>query len=180
MRIYTRTGDSGDTGLIGGRRVSKTSARIEAIGSVDELNSAIGVARLQSAGDALDVNLGHLQNWLFDLGSELAEPNGESFRIGTDPIVFLENDIDRQTEALPPLKAFVLPGGSSLGAHLHLARAVCRRAERAVAALDEAEGVRPEVQAFLNRLSDWLFTASRTANHREGVGDITWTRNTGF
>lgn len=177
MKIYTKTGDDGTTGLLGGSRIGKCSVRIRAIGEVDELNSAIGAARQYSSDDPLDVLLHSIQNWLFDLGSELAGPPGGKYelaRIGTHQTRVLEESMDAQSKKLPALKAFILPGGAPLAAHLHLARSVCRRAERAVAELHELEAVRGESRALLNRLSDWLFVSARTANHTRNVNDIEW------
>ena len=178
MKIYTKTGDDGLTGLYGGQRISKTSARIGAIGDVDELNAVIGVARLNATGE-IDEELRKIQNWLFDLGGELASTDGANVTHRPDfqkPIEFLEQSIDRQTAELEPLKNFILPGGVPLAAHLHLARAVCRRAERSVLEQNELNAVREETRIFLNRLSDWLFTAARTANRLANVEDIAWSR----
>lgn len=171
MKIYTKTGDAGMTGLIGGSKVSKTSARIAAIGEVDELNAAIGLCRVVGEVDGL---LGKIQNWLFDLGAELASPDEGPRRyraISPSIIAELEQSIDRQTAALPPLKAFILPGGIELAARIHVARCVCRRAERTVL---EVEDISQEARIFLNRLSDWLFTAARTANQAANVQDVVW------
>lgn len=177
MKIYTKTGDDGTTGLYGGDRVSKNSRRIHAIGEVDELNASIGLARLYAKDDPLDTLLEKIQSWLFDLGAELASPAGGKFDvklIRTQHIAELEESIDAQTEVLPELKAFILPGGSPLAGYLHLARSICRRAERAVLWHHEEESVSPEARLLLNRLSDWLFTAARTANHSRNVNDIEW------
>ncbi len=178
MKIYTRVGDDGTTGLLGGDRTRKTSVRIGAIGEIDELNSFIGVARCHSDGDPLDQMLQSIQNWLFDLGSELACPPGGKFNlrgVSSKQTLALEESIDRQTESLAPQRKFLLPGGSGLAAHLHVARSVCRRAERALLLLHQTEPVRDESRAFLNRLSDWLMVSARTANHAENVKDIEWT-----
>ena len=175
MRIYTKTGDDGRTGLLGGGRVAKRGLRIAAIGDVDELNAALGLAASARADDELR----RLQCWLFDLGAELAAPSGSSFdreSLGAAHVAWLEAAIDRHMSALPPLRAFVLPGGSSTGAALHLARTVCRRAERTVLALHESEPVRENARVFLNRLSDYLFAAARTANAADGVPDVEWHR----
>lgn len=177
MRIYTKTGDAGQTGLIGGERIDKDSLRMHAIGDVDELNSVIGLCRLHTNGGHLEDLLTRIQSWLFDLGSELASPAGSKYEYRTvseKHAGLLEESIDHQTAELEELKNFVLPGGSALGAHLHLARSVCRRAERSVLALRRQEDVRPEATVLLNRLSDWLFTSARTANHLSGVSDIKW------
>ncbi|MEA2553138.1 MAG: cob(I)alamin adenosyltransferase [Fimbriimonadaceae bacterium] len=177
MKIYTKTGDKGHTGLVGGSRISKASDRIQAIGDVDELNATIGLARTAGHGSELDSNLEWLQSALFDVGAELAcVPGG---RISVAPLADnvverLEKSIDAQTESLPLLQSFILPGGSKLGAHLHLARCVCRRAERSVLCLHGHEPVRKEVLVFLNRLSDWLFVAARTANRNEKIEDVPW------
>lgn len=182
MKIYTKTGDAGQTGLLGGARVDKDSLRISAIGDVDELNAALGVARTFGGDDFLDVELGRAQALLFDLGGELASPPGG--RAGYASLteahsIWLEASIDAMEGELAPLKNFILPGGSPLAAHLHLARAVCRRAERAVISLDRAEPVREEARIFLNRLSDWLFVAARTANRLSNVVDVDWKRSEG-
>lgn len=180
MKIYTRTGDDGTTGLLGGDRVAKVSPRIAAIGDVDELNALIGIARLHSAEQDLDRDLFRIQNWLFDLGSELACPPGGKFdlvAITEKHSEVLEASIDAMTDRLPPLKAFILPGGSPLAAQLHLARCVCRRAERSLIALSSTEPLRAETLRFLNRLSDWLFVAARTANAVQRVVDIEWQKS---
>lgn len=181
MKIYTRTGDAGDTGLFGGERVSKASTRVDAYGEVDELNSVLGVARLHRFGpggdDDFDRLLAGIQSRLFDLGAELANAKGKDLGIplvDDDDISAMEHAIDRAEEEVAPLKVFVLPGGSPLGAELHVARTVCRRAERRVVALAAETTLRPEVVRYLNRLSDLLFTLARLANHRAGVGDVPW------
>ncbi|BDG08789.1 cob(I)yrinic acid a,c-diamide adenosyltransferase [Anaeromyxobacter paludicola] len=181
MKIYTKTGDAGDTGLFGGPRVKKDDPRVEAYGAVDELNAALGVARAAAAGawPELDALLEGAQHRLFSLGAELATPR-ESRAHGALPPVSpswaaeLEASIDALELELPPLRQFVLPGGAPLAAALHLARCVCRRAERrAVTVAGEVE-VAPAVLAYLNRLSDWLFVAARAANHRAGTPDVPW------
>jgi cob(I)alamin adenosyltransferase len=180
LKLYTKTGDDGTTGLIGGDRTSKTSDRIIAIGEVDELNAVIGFVRTYSAGDSLDPLFANIQNWLFDTGAELACRPGGRFqisRIGPRQSAALEQSIDAQTAQLPELRAFILPGGSNLAAQIHLARAVCRRAERAVTKLHETEPVSDDVRRFLNRLSDWLFVSARTANQSRNVNDIEWTQS---
>jgi len=178
VKIYTKTGDKGETGLVGGSRISKASSRINAIGDVDELNAAIGVARTESTNNELDPMLAWLQSALFDLGAELASPPGG--RISHSPLPAdassrLEQDIDRQTEGLPQLQNFILPGGSKLAAHLHLARCISRRAERSCLTLHSDEPLRQELLVFMNRVSDWLFVAARTANQLEGIEDVAWT-----
>lgn len=174
MKIYTKTGDRGDTGLVGGSRTAKDSARIEAIGSVDELNAALGVAL--TCKSSLSAEIGSIQNWLFDLGAELATPANldKNRTLSRSEIESLERSIDQQTQLLPPLRNFILPGGSPLAASLHLARCVCRRAERTILALHRLEPQREETLIFINRLSDWLFVAARTANAQCGVQDIEW------
>ena len=180
-RIYTRTGDDGSTRLATGEPVSKSSARVEAYGEVDETNACLGLVRLHTAGDPeLDAMLGRIQNELFDLGADLATPERdkplgwEPLRITADQVARLEREIDQVNEALEPLTSFILPGGSALSAHLHLARTVCRRAERRTSALmaDPSEKVSAEALKYLNRLSDLLFVACRRAN--AATGDILW------
>lgn len=171
-KIYTKTGDDGTTGLVDGSRTSKSGALVAAIGEVDEANSLIGVAAVHADG-ALLQQLRVIQNDLFDLGADLATPpntyEGE-LRIVDSQVERLEHEIDAMNEHVPPLTSFVLPGGSVLAAHLHVARAAVRRAERAAVA---AEGASPLVRAYLNRLSDWLFVACRAANNN-GADDILW------
>lgn len=179
MKIYTKTGDRGQTGLIGGERVDKDAPVIQAVGDIDELNSALGLCRCDAFGSLIEVWLSHVQNWLFDLGAEIATPANSKFTnktIGEKQIGWLERSIDEQTEGLEPLKNFILPGGTNLAAHLHHARSICRRAERSVTSLAKVSNVRDEVIMFTNRLSDWLFVTARTANSVSGVQDVIWTR----
>ena len=178
MKIYTKTGDDGTTGVYGGGRLRKDSLRISAIGDVDELNAAIGLVRQCSSAAEL---LGDVQNWLFDLGSELAMPSKEQDPnwISIQAISAFEEDMDRMSAELPPLRNFILPGGTELAARLHFARTVCRRAERAVWALDEEDSLRSEPKVFLNRLSDWLFISARHANFVAGHDDVPWSSNRG-
>ena len=179
-KIYTRTGDDGTTGLADGQRRSKADLRVEAYGAVDETNACVGLARLHAEGP-LDAMLAAIQNDLFDLGADLATPPSEApldyepLRIVAAQVARLEADIDVLNADLAPLKSFVLPGGSALSANLHLARTVCRRAERVAVALRgvEAEKISPEAVQYLNRLSDFLFVASRVAN-RNGADDVLW------
>ncbi len=176
MKIYTKTGDSGTTGLIGGARIEKNSLRMAAIGDVDELNALIGHARAAGAGE-LDADLQAIQSWLFDLGAELASPlphERQHRAIFGSQTEKLEQSIDRQTAQLEPLMHFILPGGSETAARIHVARCVCRRAERSILELNAHEGVGEEALAFMNRLSDWLFVAARTANRLAGVQDVKW------
>ncbi len=180
MKIYTKTGDAGETGLFGGPRVAKDAARVEAYGAVDELNAALG-ATLARCGDGdLGSLLTAIQAQLFTLGAELATPPGAArARAALPPvepawIAALEAAIDRLEAELPPLRHFILPGGAPLAADLHVARAVCRRAERRVISLHHGEPLAAEVLAYLNRLSDFLFVAARAANHRAGVKETIW------
>jgi cob(I)alamin adenosyltransferase len=173
-KIYTRTGDSGDTGLGDGRRVSKTDPRIAAIGAVDECNAALGVARLAADAQS-DLMLARIQNDLFDLGADLSAPDGESrLRVAPEQVTRLEAEMDAMNATLAPLTSFVLPGGTALAAHLHLARAIARRAERAMVALAAAQSVTPAALHYINRLSDHLFVLARAANHAGGAGDVLW------
>lgn len=177
MKIYTKGGDAGETGLVGGARVSKTDLRIEALGTLDELNACLGVAR--ALGEPLlDVELDRIQAELFSLGAQVATPPDDSRKTDMDlgPIEVLEGEIDCWSEALPPLRNFILPGGTKLAAHLHLARTICRRAERVVSRLPEVSH-QPNQAAYLNRLSDWLFMAARWANHSAHVEDVLWRGN---
>lgn len=175
-RIYTKGGDKGKTSLGTGKRVSKASPRIVAIGDVDEANACIGLARLYSEGD-IDGLLAHIQNDLFDVGADLCAPEekegDERLRIQASQVNFLEEKIDQYNQSLPTLKSFVLPGGSKLAAHLHLARTVVRRAERMVCLVKESESINTYVIQYVNRLSDLLFVLARFANHQAN-GDILW------
>ena len=177
-RIYTKTGDGGDTHLGDMSRVRKTSLRVVAFGDVDELNAVIGLVRASGVSAGTDVALAHIQNDLFDLGGDLCVPitSGEAgrLRIRPDQVLRLEGWCDRDNDALPPLTSFILPGGSSAAANLHLARTVCRRAERAVIALGDSEDVNPEALRYLNRLSDLLFILARAANVDAGRSDVLW------
>jgi cob(I)alamin adenosyltransferase len=179
MKIYTRTGDKGQTGLFGGARVSKASARVACYGDVDELNSVIGVVRASSVPNEIDAPLARIQLELFDLGAELATVPGKedkltSPRIKDAQIEYLEQTIDALEEGLPQLTTFVLPGGTLAASHLHVARTVCRRGERALVALAGDEPVREELVRYLNRLSDLLFTMARRANFAANVADVPW------
>jgi cob(I)alamin adenosyltransferase len=176
-KIYTKGGDSGQTGLSDGSRVSKANPRIAAIGAVDEANSAIGIARLDAQGD-FDAMLARIQNDLFDLGADLSAPEdgrkAESrLRIAPAQVERLEREIDAMNENLAPLTSFVLPGGSALAAHLHLARAIARRAEAAIVELTSQETINPAALQYANRLSDHLFVMARAANDG-GMGDVLW------
>ena len=176
-RIYTRTGDKGRTRLASGESVEKFDPRVEAYGAVDETNACLGLARLHTAQDAvLDPMLARAQNDLFDLGADLATPGDSpgALRVLDSQVTRLEREIDLLNAELGPLTSFVLPGGSPAAAALHLARTVCRRAERACVALAEREAVSPASLKYLNRLSDLLFVASRWANAK-GRADVLWT-----
>ena len=177
-RIYTRTGDKGETGLVGGSRVSKDSLRVDAYGSVDELNSVLGIARAFLKDRELDDLLAELQKDLFVVGADLAS-TGEGQqrnvpRITAETITSMEQTIDKFEAELSPLKAFILPGGGVAGSLLHNARTVARRAERRVVTLSKAEAINERMVPYMNRLSDLLFVMARVANHRENKGDIEW------
>ncbi len=178
MKLYTKTGDDGTTGLFGGGRVAKASTRVTAYGTVDETNAALGVARAARLDGAMDRVLAQLQEDLFTLGAELACVPGRENKLSTPlldqaDIDRLERAIDAADGACPPLKHFVLPGGSPQAAALHMARTICRRAERAVLGLDD-QPARREVVVYLNRLSDLLFALARQANVVSGVDDVPW------
>jgi cob(I)alamin adenosyltransferase len=177
-RIYTRGGDAGETSLGDGARVAKHDLRVEAFGTVDEANAAIGLARLSAPTEA-DAMLARVQNDLFDLGADLCTPEdgrraAGALRIQTSQVERLEREIDALNAELKPLDSFVLPGGTPCAAHLHLARTITRRAERLVAALAARETVNGEALKYLNRLSDHLFVLSRHVNDK-GAGDVLWT-----
>ena len=178
-KIYTRTGDKGDTGLVDGSRVSKADLRIAAIGDVDEANSAIGVALLHVRDDPHGNVLRRIQNELFDLGADLATP-GQDFtpgemtlRITSEQVARLEREMDEMNEALEPLRSFILPGGGAGSANLHLARATVRRAERSAVAASAAMSLNPQALIYINRLSDHLFVLARLVAKGEG-GDVLW------
>jgi cob(I)alamin adenosyltransferase len=180
LRIYTRTGDTGETGLFGGGRTSKASARIEATGELDELNASLGVALGLIADAEVRGRVASLQPDLFVVGAHLATPPGlrgrrpELPELPAERVAELERWIDQVEDQMPELRAFVLPGGSPAGAALHLARAVCRRAERRVAALALEEGVEAWLLVYLNRLSDLLFDLARLENYRAGTAEPRW------
>ncbi len=187
-RVYTRTGDGGETALVGGRRVAKDAPRIEAYGTIDELNAVIGLARVFNAERLkkgkdhrwLDEVFRRLQNELFDLGSELATPEDGVYegmhRVSEAQVTALEKLMDKCQKDLKPLKSFVLPGGGRVGGFLHQARTVCRRAERRVLALARVETISPWPLKYVNRLSDLLFVLSRWVGHRLGETEYLWER----
>ncbi len=179
-KIYTKTGDAGETALGNGARVAKHSLRVSAYGTVDETNATLGLARMHANGET-DAALARIQNDLFDLGADLCRPDMARdheagyvpLRILASQVVRLEHEIDRMNERLEPLRSFILPGGTALSAHLHLCRTVCRRAERLTVELATMEEVNAEAVKYLNRLSDWFFVAGRIANG-DGRDDVLW------
>ena len=179
-KIYTRTGDAGQTGLGDGSRVAKHAPRVAAYGTVDETNATIGLARLHAAGE-MDAALARIQNDMFDLGADLCTPDlaGDAsapyprLRMVAAQVDRLESEIDAMNDRLTPLRSFILPGGTPLAAHLPLCRTVCRRAERLATELAEAEPVNAQAIKYLNRLSDWFFVAGRIAND-DGRADVLW------
>ena len=179
-KIYTRTGDAGETALGNGSRVAKHSARVNAYGTVDETNATVGLARLHADGE-MDAQLAMIQNDLFDLGADLCRPDMEKdadaeyspLRVTDGQVERLEAEIDVMNDVLEPLRSFILPGGSALAAQLHLCRTVSRRAERLSVELSTVETVNPAAVKYLNRLSDWFFVASRIANN-DGKDDVLW------
>lgn len=178
MKIYTRGGDQGHTSLLGGERVPKNHPRIEAYGTVDELSSVIGIARQPGGDEWLDGELAAIQNDLFEIGASLASPGADERFPGASParVDAIEKAIDRMEADLTPLTSFILPGGSAQGASLHLARTVCRRAERKVLAMSDQGERTARTVVYLNRLSDFLFVAARFANMKAGVQDVPWKR----
>jgi cob(I)alamin adenosyltransferase len=186
-KIYTRTGDTGDTSLLGGRRVRKDDLRIEAIGSVDEVNATLGVVRVELTRSGitpagLDELLAEVQHRLFDVGAELAMPSTAAAGTGTlsdADVAALETAIDGQDANLAPLRAFILPGGSPAAAHLHVARCVCRRAERRLVEFAAAQPVRGEMLRYVNRLGDLLFVLARAVNQANRVPDVRWEQGAG-
>ena len=179
-KIYTKTGDAGETALGNGARVAKHSQRVTAYGTVDEVNATVGLARLHATGE-IDAGLGRIQNDLFDLGADLCRPEMERdseaeyapLRVTAAQVARLEGEIDAMNADLAPLRSFILPGGTPLAAHLQLCRTVSRRAERLTVELSSLEGVNTDALLYLNRLSDWFFVAGRVANDN-GADDILW------
>ena len=178
MKIYTRTGDRGETALFGGRRVGKDSARIDAYGTVDELNACLGLARASAVHQTVHDLIEHIQNQLFILGADLATPldssNVSIKRIEERHIQYLEERIDELEDDLDPIRFFILPGGSETAARLHVCRTVCRRAERMLVHLSTCEEINELDLRYINRLSDFLFVLSRYANNTAGQKDIQW------
>lgn len=180
MKIYTKTGDKGETGLIGGTRVLKSALRVEAYGEVDELNAVLGCIRAKVTDEKIREILLVIQRDLFAIGAQLADPRGrvekkaEKVAVNEGRVRELEEIIDRQEAILPPLRSFILPGGTEVGALLHLARAVCRRAERRMVALSQETSLPPVLIVYINRLSDLLFTLARAVNREAGIEEIPW------
>ena len=176
VKIYTKTGDDGTTGLIGGKRVNKTSTRIIAYGAVDETNSAIGIVLSHTLDSDINELLTKIQNDLFVVGSDLANPDLEnsSNRVTNKMIEYIETQIDRLESELTPITYFILPGGSVLASQLHFARAVCRRAETNIIQISEKEQINTACQIYINRLSDLLFVIARTINNRKNIKDVAW------
>jgi cob(I)alamin adenosyltransferase len=180
MKIYTKTGDGGETGLFDGSRVSKDDLRVAAYGELDELNALLGLVRAQARDPPLQALLLEIQRDLFALGAQLADPSEQvaerkaKAAVAPGRIQELEAAIDRHEATLPPLRAFVLPGGAPVGAFLHLARTVCRRAERTIVALGRRHRLDPLIGAYVNRLSDLLFVLARHANQAAGIPEDTW------
>ena len=173
-KIYTRAGDKGETGLVGGQRVSKDSPRIWAYGTVDELNSAIGLARALKPDKETNAVLAGIQNNLFNLGAELATPGRSHVHVEKKRIGALEKLMDERNAKLGPLREFILPGGSPVAAQLHVARTICRRAERFCVRLAREEPIGESVVPYLNRLGDALFVLARWANKKQGVKEVCW------
>ncbi len=178
MKIYTRTGDQGDTSLFGGRRVRKHDLRVDAYGTVDELNSLLGLIRVEALPAPAAAWLEQIQNDLFTLGADLATPLDVAsdwvVRLAPDAVTVLEGAIDSMDETLPALKHFILPGGTRAAATTHVARTVCRRGERLCVALADADAINPAAVIYLNRLSDFLFTLARWLNHEAGEDEQAW------
>jgi cob(I)alamin adenosyltransferase len=182
MKIYTRAGDDGTTGLFGGGRVSKADARIECYGAVDELNAALGLAAAATTDAATVRRLRAVQHELFVIGSQLAAPEAGARaatlpELGESAVARLEAEIDAAEAGLAPLKNFILPGGNEPAARLHLARTICRRAERLLVASVAERPLAPQIVHYMNRLSDWLFVQARAANAAAGVEDIPWVKD---
>ncbi|CUR51864.1 Cob(I)yrinic acid a,c-diamide adenosyltransferase [Nitrosotalea devaniterrae] len=176
MKIYTKTGDDGTTGLIGNKRVKKSSPRIASYGMVDELNAAIGIILSSKLGKDITNLLTKIQNDLFVVGADLANPNmkSKSNRVTSEMITYLEKEIDRLEEKLSPITYFILPGGDLVASQIHLARAICRRAETNMVNLSEVDKINNLCLIYMNRLSDLLFVLARTINKRKKISDVAW------
>ncbi len=176
MKIYTKTGDDGTTGLIGNKRVKKSNLRIATYGQVDELNAAIGIILSSKLGKDIRNLLTRIQNDLFVVGADLANPNldNKSNRVTSEMVLFLEKEIDRLEAKLRPITFFILPGGDMVASQVHLARAICRRAEIDVVKLSEIDKINNECLVYMNRLSDLLFVVARTINKRKKISDVAW------
>ncbi len=176
VKIYTKTGDDGTTGLVGGKRVKKSDLRIIAYGAVDELNSTIGIMLSFPLDSDINNILTQIQNHLFVVGADLANPNlnDTSSRVSTEMITYVENQIDRLENELLPITYFILPGGDQVASRIHLARAICRRAETNIVDLAESENISKTCQIYMNRLSDFLFVIARVINKRKKIKDIAW------
>lgn len=177
MKIYTKTGDKGETGLMGGKRLGKDSLRIRAYGEIDELNAFLGICRSQNSHQEIEPMLHQLQRELFDLGADLATPLDSKVpvpRVTENQVTTLEQWIDSMDKELKPLKNFILPGGCPLAAGLHAARTICRRAERAIVALQKVEAIGEQVVKYVNRMSDLLFMMARYANKLENAHEERW------
>ncbi|MCG9894845.1 MAG: cob(I)yrinic acid a,c-diamide adenosyltransferase [Fimbriimonadaceae bacterium] len=176
MRLYTKTGDAGQTGLFGGDRVSKADAVIHAVGDLDELNCRLGLAAACDLDPATLALITRVQAMIFEVGSQVTSRG--SISCEPEPLTRdLESELDRQASILPAMRSFILPGGSREAAELHLCRAVCRRCERTLVAAADSVGLTPETLAFINRLSDWLFSAARLENHRRNRADVPWKKS---
>lgn len=176
MKIYTKTGDDGTTGLIGNKRVKKSNPRIATYGMVDELNACIGIILSSKLGKDIRNLLTRIQNDLFVVGADLANPNldNKSNRVTSEMVFFLEKEIDRLEEKLSPITFFILPGGDLIASQIHLARAICRRAEINVVKLSETDKINNQCLVYMNRLSDLLFVVARTINKRKKISDVAW------
>jgi cob(I)alamin adenosyltransferase len=176
VKIYTKTGDDGTTGLIGNKRVKKSNPRIASYGMVDELNASLGIILSSKLGKDICDLLTRIQNDLFVVGADLANPNLEnkSNRVTSEMTLFLEKEIDCLEEKLLPITYFILPGGDMVASQVHLARAICRRAETNIVSLSEVEGINNNCLVYMNRLSDLLFVIARTINNRKKISDVAW------
>ena len=176
MKIYTKTGDDGTTGLIGNKRVKKSNPRIATYGMVDELNATLGIVLSSKLGKDIRDLLVKIQNDLFVVGADLANPNlnNKSNRVTSEMVLYLEKEIDRLEEKLSPITFFILPGGDLVASQVHMARAICRRAEINVVNLSEVDKINNECLVYMNRLSDLLFVVARTINKRKKISDVAW------